>query len=107
MTQVASAVSTAHPSASQPGPINPTRRDMRHGARGHDTPLHGSSINSGRRHLMCKATVARPHSKNSTRREYALYCAACAYTVVLFINETAPHTPLSLRDCQQVPGILL
>ena len=67
MTQVASAVSTAHPSASQPGPINPMRRDMRHGARGNGTPLHGSSINSGRRHVMCKATVARPHSKNSTR----------------------------------------
>ena len=45
------------------------RRDMRRDARGNDIPVHGSSMNSGRRHVMCKATVAvaRPHSKNSTR----------------------------------------
>jgi hypothetical protein len=27
-------------------------------ARGNDTPPHGSSMNSGRRHVICKATVA-------------------------------------------------
>ena len=90
VTQVASAVSTAHPSASQPGPINPIRRDMRCGARGKDTPRHRSSINSGRCHVMCKATIARPHSKNSTRAANMPCTMQHALTVVLFINENAP-----------------
>ena len=64
MSQVALAVSTARPSASQPGPTCSIRRDMRREARRNDNPPHGSSINSGRCHVMCKATVARPHSKS-------------------------------------------
>jgi hypothetical protein len=91
MTQVTSAVSIAHPSASQSGPIHPIRQDIRREARGNDTPLHGSSIISGRRHVICKATVARPHSKIArVPRIYLVLLSICAYTVVLFINETAP-----------------
>jgi hypothetical protein len=49
----------------------------------HETLPHGCSINSGRHHVMRRAIVARPHSKNSkqARHKHALKCTACAYAV--------------------------